>query len=215
MIVIRCSNLENIRRNPTAYGQLLASGEIGNPGGTYGMFSCFQEVARQVHLGECDATEAIKELYKKFLRFNDTTRNNERQKYLIDEFAKYCNVFDKNEFVMIEGVKLIKWNFSGEARLTGRTPWVVARDGEYFCYFLIEKDARWQSELRFPLYQKYLAEKVLNCKGSKVNVGVYSLSKRDFEFKCYSTKEADFAIEELKSIFKIIQREIKKKTLSY
>lgn len=209
MISIRCSELESIRKNPSAYGQLLASGE-NQGGGTYGMFACFQDVARKVHLGDLNPTDGVKDLYNKFDRFNDNPFNKARQEKLISQFVNYCRVFEKKEFVFIEGAKNIKWEFPEDTRLTGRTPWVVANADGYYSFQLLEKDLVWSQQLKFPLFQQYLAEHIIDCGLAEVNVGVYSLQKGAFEFTCFSKKEVENAIEETTVIFSKVQHEYSK-----
>lgn len=66
MITIQCSKLESVRKNPQAYGQLIASGDGKKGGGSHGMFSCFQDIARLVHIGELDIKEGVKGYTRNF-----------------------------------------------------------------------------------------------------------------------------------------------------
>ena len=211
MISIRCSILESVRKNPAAYGQLLAAGDGQNNGGTHGMFACLQDVARLVHLGEITEAEAVKELHRKFLRFNDTPENKRKQGNLVEQLVKYCKQYDKNNFEFIDSWRLMKWDFSPDTRLSGRTPWVVSNDEGYFSYILSENGFDWRSELRFPLFQKYLSENTIECHLNEMNVGIYSLADNKFIFKVYSAKEIADAIKETNGIFKNVYSEYKKK----
>ncbi|MBL7743134.1 MAG: hypothetical protein JNN00_06615 [Chitinophagaceae bacterium] len=210
MINIRCSLLEAIRVNPTAYGQLLATSDYNNGGGSHGMLAYLHDIARLVHLGELLPTEGVKELYNKFHRFSNTPLNKKRQEKLVSQFLNYCKRFDENEFVFVGGSKLIKWEFSREARLTGRTPWVVANENAYFSYILVENDYDWKDELRFPIFQQYLADKIIECGTDEIKVGIYSLSRDQFEFKTYSEIELKEAILETGQIFSKVLKEYNK-----
>lgn len=209
MISIRCSELEVVRSNPAAFGQLLASNtHIG--GGSHGMLACVQDVARLVHLGEMDPQEGIKELYNKFERFRTHEVNKARQEKLVAGFVSYCKQFDQREFVFIEGARLIKWDYTPEFRLSGRTPWVVANEEAYYGYFIVSNEQEWLSQLKYPLIQQYLSQQIINCSPEEVHVGIYSMAGDRFEFNCFSADEIAAAVEELGELFNRVQREYSK-----
>lgn len=209
MISIRCSQLEAIRNNPAAYGQLLATGE-GNSSGSRGMFDYFKDVARLVHLGELTVNEGIKELQGKFLGFNVNVINKARQEKLIEKFVSYCKHFEANAFVFTSGNKRMKWDIIKDSRLSGNTPWVVANEDAYYSYILIEKDIDWENELRFPLFQQYLAEQVIECSADEIKVGIYSLPQDKFAFRTYGADEIERTLLETKEVFKIVAKEYSK-----
>ncbi len=214
MISITCPLLETARANPSAYGQMLAvaGGKIG--GGGRAMISCVQEVARLVHLNELSVSQAIKELHNKFIHFKDTQQNKKRQEQLTEQFVRYCKQFDKLALNFLDGYHLMKWNFSPNTRISGRTPWVMANDIGYFSYLLSEKNFDWQSQLRFPLFQYYLANHTIDCTISEMNVGIYSLDEGDFQFKSFSKKEISSVISETNLILNTVFTEYNKRKKS-
>lgn len=211
MIRITCSALEIARKNPTAYGQNLADGSYKKGGGSHGMFSCVQDVARLVHLGDLSVAEAIKELHRKFLRFNDTSYNKKKQEWLVERFVIYCRRYDENKFLLADGQRLMKWDFSADVRLSGRTPWVMANEKGFYSFILGENRFDWKSELRFPLFQKYLADNTINCELSDINVGIYSLTDAEFQFKNFTAAEILTAINEAGAILNSVFKEYKKR----
>lgn len=210
MISIRCSMLEAVRKNPAAYGQLLASNDGKKGGGSHGMFACFQDVARLYHTGEIDLKDGIRELHRKFLRFNETEENKTKQAKLVEQFVRYCRSFEKQSFELVEGWRQMKWSVVPNVLLTGRTPWVVGNDDGYFSYILSEQKIDWKSELRFPLFQKYLTDNTIDCSLNEMSVGIYCLTTNTFDFKSYSAKEVTNVVNETGLIFQNVYTEYKK-----
>lgn len=211
MISITCASLEAVRQNPTAYGQLLASGDGKKAGGSHGMFAYVQDVARLVHIGELTVSHAVRELHNKFLRFNDTAQNKQKQDKLIEQFVKYSRQYDKHSFDFIDGWRLMKWDFTPDTRLSGRTPWVVANEKGYYSFVLSENGFDWQSQLRFPLFQQYLVDNNIDCELNELKVGIYSFADAEFQFRNYSVAEISSASEETNDVLTTVFKEYKKR----
>ena len=109
MLKIRCSTLESVKNDPLAYAQLLALGDGKNGGGTYGMFAYWQDVAKLVHQNELTISKGVKELQNKFIRFDDTLKNRSKQDKLLEQFVKYCSLYDKNKFAFVDSRRQMKW----------------------------------------------------------------------------------------------------------
>ncbi len=210
MISITCASLEAVRQNPAAYGQLLASGDGKKGGGGHGMFACVQDVARLVHLGELTVTQAVKELHNKFLRFDDTSKNKQKQDKLVEQFVKYCHQYEKQGFEFVDGWRLMKWDFTTDVRLSGRTPWVFADGKSYYGITLSEHGFDWQPQLRFPLFQQYLVSNTIDCELTDMQLGIYSFADMEFRFKSYSASEIATAIKETKAVLSTVYKEYKK-----
>ncbi|MBI1782737.1 MAG: hypothetical protein HYR66_15440 [Sphingobacteriales bacterium] len=211
MISIQCSKLESIRSNPAAYGQLLADGNAGKPGGSHGMFAYVQDMARLVHVNELTVTDAVKELHNKFIRFAPTNENKTKQANLVEQFVKYCQQFDKQNFEFIDGNRLMKWDLTPDTRLTGRTPWVVANENGYFSFILSETNFDWRSQLRFPLFQHYLVNNTIECDIREMQVGIFSMSSNSFEFKNFSDRELSLLVKDARSICTTVYTEFIKR----
>jgi len=211
MISISCSVLEQVRKNHALYAEALIMSEKNQKGGTHGMFAYWQDIAKKIHSDELNMNEGIKELQFKFLRFDHTKRNQEKQSRLLNHLVKYMQSHKKQKFVYYLSRKRIVWNLTPDVRLTGLTPWVFKNDEEYFAYFCIENETNWQTELRFPLLQKYIAEHILECSVNSLSVGVYCLETNDFQFRCFSQTEVRKAVSEVKQLFENVQYEYFKK----
>jgi hypothetical protein len=201
MVSISCSNLERTRKNSTRYAELLHKGEGLNRGGTYGMFAHWQETAKKMHTGEYDLAKAIQHLQFAFGNFADTTRNRDKQAYLLEEFARYSKVHKQHKLEFHEPKHQFKWSLIPEVRLTGITPWVFKQEEMHYAYFCLEKQTVWQAELKYPLLQRYLADHVLHCRLSQLQIGVYCLEERQFDFKRYTPLEVKNAVQEATQLF--------------
>lgn len=210
MIKIRCTSLEDVRKNPQVYAQLLALGDGKNGGGTYGMFAYWQDVAKQVHQHDLTVSQGIKELQNKFIRFDDTPKNKAKQDRLLEQFVKYCNLYDKNKFAFVDSKRQMKWELHDGVMLTGFTPWVVYNDDGYFSYLLTEEPFDWQKQLRFPLIQQYLADNKIDCSVTEMNIGVYCLATNKFEFRSYTINELKRTVTQTTEIFRSVKQEYSK-----
>jgi hypothetical protein len=210
MIKIQCSVLEQVRKNPVLHGQILASNITLGRGGTHGMLAYWQDVSLNLHKQEYDFARGIKELQKTFFNFEETVKNYKKQDFLQDSFVKYHKNFNKRKFELVETRKRINWNISSVGLLTGLTPWVFKANNKFYSYLFTEREYSWNTELRFPLIQSYLAYKILECDISVVNIGIYSLSTDNFFFKNFSQPEINGAIDETVDIFKKVNTEYEK-----
>lgn len=197
MISVRCSLLEQVKANPITYGHLLAVNEGANGAGTHGMFAYLQDIAKQVHLGEIKTSHAVNELFKKFARFEDNRKNRQRQEYLAEALVAYFKLYEKMGFNFVDGWRQIRLQMTPETRLTGRTPWVVVNDNGFYSFMFSENDFDWQSQLRFPIYQHYIANKTMECSTEQVRVGIYSLESQKFQFRNYSNSNITESMAEV------------------
>lgn len=215
MIKIRCTSLEDVRKNPAAYAQLLVSDNAKVSGGTHGMFAYWQDVVKLVHLQKLTPNEGIKELQQKFMRFDDTPRNKSKQDHLLEQFVQYCKQYDKNEFAFVSGKRQMKWELYAGVMLTGLTPLVVHNDDGYYSYLITEQPFDWKEQLRFPLMQQYLADYNIDCDVSEMRIGIYSLSTGKFEFKQFSKTELNKAVLQTSGIFENVFNEYSKIKTTY
>src|SRR5262245_38935171 len=139
IIKVKASMLEFARRDPLAYGRLLAFGGDNTGGGSHGMFACMVDVARAVHLKKMPFRQAIRELHSKFLRFRPTAENKERQDRLIEQLIAYVRLCKKMDLEWIDGSRRIQWTLTNNVMLTGLTPWVVADEKGYLSYLMAER----------------------------------------------------------------------------
>lgn len=205
MLKIRCSSLEDVKQNPQAYAQLLALTDGKSGGGTYGMFAYWQDAARQVHEHDLTVSQAIKHLQNKFIRFDETPKNKAKQDRLLEQFVKYCRLYDKNNFAFVDSRRHMKWEIHNGVMLTGLTPWVVYNDTGYYSYFVTEELFDWQEQLRFPLIQQYLTDNKIECDITEMHMGIYCLSTNKFDFRSYTERELKDTVSQTTKIFENVK----------
>ena len=207
MISISCSNLERARKNYTLYAEFLIDSVNLQRRGSYGMFSYWQETAKKFHTGEFNLNDALRHLQSSFARFADTERNRDKQTFLLEELARYVTKCKSEKLVYYEPVHLFKWGLTPQVQFTGKTPWVFKNEQGYFAYFCQEKELIWKDELRFPLLQKYMSQNILRRRLSELQIGVYFLETRAYDFKRYSPLEVRNAVQEATQLFTNVYEE--------
>ena len=128
----------------------------------------------------------------------------------VESFEKYCKQYDELNLKFLVSKKLINWQIHSNGILTGNTPWITEKNGEYFVFHATLSQEDWKDELKYPLIQEYLASYCFNCSVDKINVSVYSVTNNQFEFIKYSKKEIKEAKAEAKYIFTIVNNEFDK-----
>jgi hypothetical protein len=201
MLNISCSVLERVRKNHASCAELLSEGAKIQSGGTFGMFAHWQETAKRFHLGELDVNQAVKALQSSFRRFDDNKRNQEKQARLTDQLLTYARRHRLEKLAIHETKKRIEWDIIPEVRLTGLAPWIFQKEVGYYAYFCLEKRTDWQSELKYPLLQRYMTKVIIGCPLNKLSIGVYFLETGKFEFKSFSPAEVRVAVEEVTRLF--------------
>lgn len=211
MISVKASLLESVRTDPEAYGRLLASGNESTTGGSHGMFACWTDVIRAVHTGRLEEKQAVRELHAKFLRFQDTPSNKQRQERLVENLVSYLRHYKKRRYEWVDGARRIQWGLTVNVRLTGLTPWVVEHDEGYVSYLLAEHSFDWRSELRFPLYQLYLSQQTIECSPDQLQIGFYFADRDHFDLTAFSKTDLQLAVDETGDLFNTLFKEFEKK----
>lgn len=205
MIKISCTKLEQARNNPRLFGQLLATEEEKDSGGQHGMFAYMKDAIRQVHAGIATESQGLKVLHNYFLRFNDNPQNRAKQQKLAADYLVYHKKFALQKWEFLHGRKNINWLLHEEVGLTGHTPWVFESKEGFIAYYLVEAvPDGWRNELRFPLIQQYLADRILHCPTENIKIGYYILNTAGFDFDCFDDTVIDETVAATKQIFKTV-----------
>jgi hypothetical protein len=215
MTNISVSNLERVRLNPVAYAQLISTGDAFQKGGTHGMFAFWQDIAKQMHQEELTISESLKKLYAIYHRsFKDSPSNEKKQEGLYQALVQYEKAIRLAHFSFYEGRKRVKWPIIPDVQLTGLTPWVFKKGETFYSYFYAENSFYWQSDLKYPILQQYLADQVIGCELKLLHIGVYFLDTSSFESRNYTVKEVKDAIAETAGIFENVKSELSRKKFS-
>lgn len=212
MLNISCSILEQVRQNPITYAQMLGTGGALQKGGTYGMFAYWQDTTKRMHQEGLTISEALKELSSIYhRRFEENVRNGQKQEVLYKGLVAYEKAFKAARLSFYNGKRRMQWPLVPEIQLTGLTPWVFKKGEMFHGCFYSERSFHWQSELKYPLLQHYMAEHIIECDPKNLHVGLYFLDTQSFETRSYTTREISDAISEATSVFENVQAEITRK----
>jgi hypothetical protein len=199
MITVRCSILESIRNAPRHYGELLASGNL-TTGGGHGMLDSVKTVLKEMLEKELSVSQAIKKIEQKFSIFRPTRENRERQAALLKGFVVFCDYLKKMNLVFVKGIKLMKWDFTKDVRLTGQTPWIFKNEEGFFAVSFSEKTIPWQGQLKFPLLQSYLADQTIKCGLNEMNMGVFCFQTGKLEVTSFKEEDIDSCFAQTETI---------------
>lgn len=203
MISISCSKLERVKNNPRLFGQMLATGEEKQNKRRHGMFACLKNTICEVHTGGITAARGVKKLQNLFLQFAANTKNKTKQAKLIEHYTIYHKLFAQQNWVFACATKNMQWPLHNEVMLTGHTPWTFKSPEGYIAYYITETALPgWRNELRFPLIQQYLAEKILHCEPSNIKLGYYALNTAKFDLERFDEAAIEEAVEVTSNVFK-------------
>jgi hypothetical protein len=197
---ISFSQLESARSNPSAFAKSLTSPNGSNP--RFSKFMAWQLAVFEYHKNRDDLSIAINYFETTFIRnFADNTKNNNERENFIAQLENYTNDHKKNKLTYIEHKKRISFPLTNKIRLGGELPLIKMNNkGGYSLYFFSRESTAWESELRFPVLQSFVATTLYNVDLSEVEIGVYNLESNKHMQKSYSESEIKIAIKELETI---------------
>mgnify|MGYP000365287209 CR=1 FL=1 len=205
MIDIRCAKIENCRQQPGLYGKMIALkqklGERTNGNFSAGMCSKWRTAAMAVHRGLLQ--DSARNGLEFALSLFTSKACTEKQELYLDAFTDYFEQLNAEGWQFVCGGKLISWEgLHDSVRLTGQSPWIMERCGEYQCHFVTESPVPgWQYQLKYPLLQQYIATHILDCNPQQVAVGLYSIADRQFILQQYNEQQLQDSVREAKAIF--------------
>lgn len=199
-ITIPCSKLESYRKNPILNADILAESESGGGGNKKTMIKKWYDAAYSVHNNE-NPIVVTNNLMKELEEFTSDYCIRKKDP-MIESFKNYCIEYKSRNFNQIQkGGLHIKWSLHNNVMLTGLTPIIIHSNDEYYIYYIKEKSVlNWQNELRHPLIQQYIANKI-NCSADKVHIGMYVINTHCFEFTQYNNTELQAAETEARELF--------------
>lgn len=210
MIRVSISNLEYVRNYPEQFAKsLLTKPPI--QGGGVGMFGQFKNAIYKVHNGDLNITDARNLLLNQYSVYKVSRENKAKQDNLISGYENYFPLLEELGLSYADGMHQIKWSsLHSNVLLSGLTPIVLTDNKEYYCHFYTEHPIDWESELKFPMVQEYIANSTLGCDSQTLNIGLYCLSDSMFFFRKYSKKEIKGAVTETSSLFGKVDTEYTK-----
>ena len=197
---ISFSQLETARKNPTTFATSLSSPDAGN--GRFSKYMAWQCAVFYYHKQKWDLSKAITYFETTFQRnFKDNPKNEIERKGYVEQLIAYAADEQKNKLTYLEHKKRISIPLTGKLRLGGELPLIKMNDKYgYSVYFFSRKSTNWETELRFPIVQNFLARTLYNVDLSEVEVGVYGLDFKKHVQQTYSDSDIGDAVKELQSV---------------
>lgn len=201
---ISFSQLESARKNPTAFAKSLISPSGGIP--RFSKFMAWQLAVHRYHKEKGNLSEAVNYFETTFMRnFTDNSKNEAEREDWILELQAYSTDDIKRKLTYVEHKKRISIPLTSKVRLGGELPLIKMNNkGGYSVYFFSRESSLWESELRFPVIQNYVASTLYNVDLNDIEVGVYSLNLKKHLQRSFTQKEIDAAVKELNTIGKAV-----------
>ncbi|ADY51847.1 hypothetical protein Pedsa_1280 [Pseudopedobacter saltans DSM 12145] len=198
------TKLENARFDPKSVAaELGKKSGFGNNGSFKGTFSNY--IGRFHHEDiEIEKLHALlSDAFK--LSFVANADNERRAVKYCDAFLAYTKFMDENGFGLDNNYTLINWKVLPDAFLGGRSPILCSNDTRNIAFSIEENTLPWYNQLKYPLFQMYLAERYYQCEVDKVEVGIFNIHTGQFELKIFEDVELDNAFEETKNVLKKVK----------
>lgn len=205
MLKITCSSLEDVKKNPELTAQMLIENSSKNRGGR-GMMSDWQDVAKAMLRKDIPVSKALETLEEKLQGFADNKKNNQRRELLQQQLLNFKNNCTNKGFKFEDSPHRINWELYAGVSLTGLTPIVMHDNNEFYSFIFSEHPLAWNYQLRFPLFQQYLADYTLHCQPDELNVGIYCLEDDKFSFKKFTDVELNAAVNKTSTLFETVQK---------
>jgi hypothetical protein len=201
---ISFSQLESARKNPAAFGKSLSMPSTGTP--RFSKYMAWQLAVYKYHKEKNNLSKAISYFESTFLRnFADNPKNSIEREQFIEQLRLYIENDKMKKLTFIENKKRINIPLTNKLRLGGELPLIKMNDKfGYSVYFFCRESATWETELRFPIIQNFVAKNLYNVDLSEVEVGVYSLDFKKHLQSTYSESDVQEAIKELNKIGNIV-----------
>jgi hypothetical protein len=190
---ISITKLEEARVDARTVAKLLTVQTSGGGGKTFkGVFGTY---IGKFHNDETDIGKLVTQLSDAFkLGFVPNEANYKKSNKYVEAFIVYAEYMSKYELGLDAHFTNVNWAFDKDLSLYGRSPTLCSSDTRNIAFAITENSNNWLNELKFPILQKYLADKYFKCDVDKVEMGVFDVTKKAFEFKIFSNDEIEEAI---------------------
>lgn len=199
------TQLEIARQNPKKFANSLKVA-LGTKPSFFarGKLVRWQDAVSEYHKRN-DLSKAINYLEKSFSNRADNTKNRNEVTRFISSLEAYVKQFTKNGFSIIDFRKRIQIYLNSKVFISGQVPATYMNTkGGFSIYFFSQDGLGWETELKFPILQKYFAEEIYGTDLDNIEVGIFSTATDKFFQQTFTEDEVREADKELKKIGKII-----------
>ncbi|MCX2583988.1 hypothetical protein [Pedobacter sp. MR22-3] len=206
MLNISIAKLEQARQNPQAFAKSLseATKGFGNNGSFSGIFKSFIGKFHNDNENKDKFHTQLQDAYK--LQFVGNSVNNKRAEKYCEAFSNYSDYMMKNGFGLDNFFTRINLKLLSDVSLGGNSPILSSSDTRNMVFSIEESPRDWQNELKYPILQKYLAEKYYECEVDKVEIGIFNVSSCQFELNVFDDIEIEEAFKEARIVLGEVDR---------
>lgn len=208
MLKISISKLEQARTNPQAFALSLAESSkgFGNRGSFSGTFRSFIGKFHKEEVNKEKLYNQLQDTYK--LQFVENSANNKRAEKYCEAFSAYTEYMLANGFGLDNFFTRIDLRMLSDVSLRGNSPILCSNDTRNLVFSIEEMPNGWQNELKYPILQKYLAERYYRCELNDLEIGVFNISSCKFELKVCDNLEIEAAYNETRNVLGEVKRYI-------
>lgn len=193
--------LETARKNPTDFGKTLKEGKTSESGfGGYPKSMRWLNAICKYHERQ-DIAEAILSLEKGFSNRKDTAKNRQELETFVEALSIYESKVKKERLSLIKSREPVSLVLTPLLKITGQIPIIFMKPKNGFsAYFIARENATWETELKYPIIQNYIANNIFSCETNDIDVGYINYYTGEFHQFSFSLSEIKSAIKELKII---------------
>ena len=199
------TQLEVARRNPKDFANNLKEA-AGTKPSFFGRGKLMRwQDSVSVYHKQNDLSKAINYLEQSFSNRADNLKNRKEVERFISSLDAYVLQFKKKGFTLMDSRKKIHIDLNTKVFISGQIPITYMNTkGGFSIYFFSQGGLGWETELKFPILQKYFAEEIYGTDLGKIEVGIFSTESDKFFQQTYTDIEVKEADKELKKIGKVI-----------
>lgn len=206
MLKISIAKLEQARANPKAFAASLSdiSTGFGSKGSFNGTFKTFIGKFHNETEDRDKLNQKLHDAYK--LQFVENVANNRRAEKYCEAFSNYTDYMLEHGFGLDNFFTRIDLKVLSDVSLGGNSPILSSSDTRNMIFSIEESPNDWIYELKYPILQKYLAEKYYECKIDEVEIGVFNIHTAQFELKTFDDLEIEDALKETRNVLGEVNR---------
>jgi len=195
------TQLEIVRKSPKQFAENLKATADSKPSFFgRGKFMRWQDSVSEYHK-QNDLAKAINYLERSFSNRKDNAKNRNEVERFVSSLDAYVSHFNKKKFTLIDSRKKIHIELNAKVYISGQVPITYMNTkGGFSVYFFSQAGLDWETELKFPILQKYFAEQIYGTDLNKIEVGIFSTDSDKFFQQSYTEIEVKEAEKELKKI---------------
>lgn len=195
------TQLETARKNPQSFGKNLKDAKASeNTFGGYPKSMRWLNAICIYHQNE-NISDAILSIENSFSNRKDTLKNRNELEGFINSIVSYESETKKRNLIFIKSRERINLILNNQIKVTGIIPLIFMKPTTGFAaYFISKSNANWQSELKYPIVQNYVAKYVFDSEIKNVDIGYIDYFTGELIEDCFSLSSISSAKEELQMI---------------